>query len=129
LVLCSTRELFPNSKIDFFQEFPSQHQNVTILNNSLGCDQTIFVTFTEPLSFTGKEYLTRRLISLISAMQMTDRVTGLIHFGNPTVLEEVPHIPRIILGGQSETAVETAFDVLTGEYTAEGVLNCEVNFK
>ena len=123
------KELFPNSKIDFFQEFPSQHQNVTILNNSLGCDETIFVTFTEPLSFTGKEYLTRRLITLMEAMQETGRVTGLIHFGNPTVLEEVPHIPRIILGGQSETSVETIFEVLAGEYTAEGVLNCGVNFK
>ncbi|MBQ4145866.1 MAG: hypothetical protein IJD36_04475 [Clostridia bacterium] len=123
------KELFPNSKIDFYQEFPSQAQNVTILNNSLGCDQTIFVTFTEPLSFTGKEYLTRRLISLISAMQMTDRVTGLIHFGNPTVLGDLPHIPRIILGSQSQTAVETAFGVLAGEYEAEGVLSCEVSFK
>ena len=123
------KELFPNSKVQFFQEFPSQHQNVTILNDSLGCDQTIFMTFTEPLSFTGKEYLTRRLITLITAMQQTGRVSGVIHFGNPTVLEELPHIPRIIIGGVSETGVETALEVLAGNYEAQGVLNCEVDFK
>lgn len=123
------KELFPNSKVQFFTEFPSQHHNVTILNDSIGCEETIFMTFTEPLSFTGKEYLTRRLITLITAMQQTNRVSTVIHFGNPTVLEELPHIPRIIVGGVSETGVETALDVLAGNYKAEGVLNCEVDFK
>lgn len=123
------KELFPNAVVKFFHEFPTQSQNVAILSESLDYDETIFMTFTEPLSFTGKEYLTRRLLTLIKSMQMTDRVSTVIHFGNPTVLEEMVHVPRIIAGGVSENAVETALDVLAGEYPAKGVLSCEVNFQ
>ena len=123
------KELFPNAKVQFFHEYPTQHQNVTILNESLGCEETIFLTFTEPLSFTGKEYLTRRFSTLLKAMQETNRVSTVIHFGNPTVLEELPHIPRMIIGGVSEKSVDAALDILAGKYPAEGVLNCEVNFQ
>ena len=123
------KELFPNAKVQFFHEYPTQHQNVTILNESLGCEETIFLTFTEPLSFTGKEYLTRRFSTLLKAMQETNRVSTVIHFGNPTVLEELPHIPRLIIGGVSEKSVDAALDILAGKYPAEGVLNCEVNFQ
>lgn len=123
------KELFPNAIVKFFHEFPRQSQNEGILAGSLGCDETIFLTFTEPLSFTGKEYLTRRLLTLIKAMQMTDRVSTVIHFGNPCVLEELPHIPRIIIGGVSEKSVEATLEVLAGNYPAKGVLSCEVDFQ
>ena len=123
------KELFPNSTVQFFHEFPLQSQNVSILTNSLGCDETIFLTFTEPLSFTGKEYLTRRLLTLITAMQQTNRVSTVIHFGNPCVLEELPHIPRLIVGGVSEKSVEASLEVLSGKCIAKGILNCDVDLK
>ena len=123
------KALFPNSAVKFFHEFPTQGQNESILRESLGYDDVIFLTFTEPLSFTGKERLTHRLITLISAMRMTERVNTVIHFGNPLVLEELPHVPRLIVGNASEKSVEATLEVLAGEYQAKGALSCEVNLQ
>ena len=123
------KELFPNAAVNFIHEFPSQGQNITILNESLGYDDVIFLTFTEPLSFTGGERLTHRLVTLIRAMRMTERVNTVIHFGNPRVLEDLPHMPRLIVGNASEKSVEATLEVLAGEYPAKGTLSCEVDLK
>ncbi len=123
------KELFPNAAVNFIHEFPSQGQNIKILNESLGYDDVIFLTFTEPLSFTGKERLTHRLVTLISAMRMTERVNTVIHFGNPRVLEDLPHMPRLIVGNASEKSVEATLEVLAGEYPAKGTLSCEVKLQ
>ena len=123
------KELFPNSKVQFFYQFPSQKNNMEILQNSIDCDETVFLTFTEPICYTGKEHLTQRFQSLVEAMQITNRVSAILHFGNPCVLEPLPHIPRYIIGCLSEKGVRTAIDILAGEYEPKGVLNCDVNLK
>jgi hypothetical protein len=58
-------------------------------------------------------------------MQMTDRISTLIHFGNPYVLEELPHISKVIFGGHSVESVDTSLEVLAGTYPAKGVPTCE----
>jgi len=114
------KELFPNAGYQIIHEFPSQYDMMKSLDNSLGCDQLVIVTFSEALAGTGPEFLTHRLVNLISAMQLTDRISTLIHFGNPHVLEELPHIPRMIFGGHSADSVDAALEVLAGEYPANG---------
>ena len=84
------------------------------------------LTFSEPLAYTGSEHLTRRVETLIEAMQYTNRISTLVHFGNPCVLGNLPHISRYILGGLSEESVETCIEVLAGEYEAKGVLTYDV---
>lgn len=113
--------LFPNSKVAFINEFPTAAQNAKILAESLGCEEVVFLTFSEFLAFSGREALTHRFVSLIEAMQFTDRVSTIVHFGNPFVLEVLPHIPRYILGGLSEGSVNACLDVLAGNYPAKGV--------
>lgn len=114
------QELFPNAGYQVIHEFPSQNELMTVLSNSLGCDKLVLMTFTEFLAFVGKEYLTHRLVNLVKAMQVTDRISTLIHVGNPLVLEELPHISRVILGGLSAESIDTTLEVLAGEYTANG---------
>ncbi len=122
-------DLFPNSRVEYIYEFPTQAQNTRILTQSLGCDELIFLTFTEPLSFVGEERLTHRIVTLIKALQHTDRLSTVVHFGNPLVLEELPHIPRLIIGSLSTENVDSCLEVLAGNYPTKGVLNCSPEFK
>ncbi len=121
-VIAKIHELFPNSAVQAFHQFPRQSHNYDILNESIKYDDVIFLTFTEPLAYTGSEHLTRRVETLIGAMQNTNRVSTLIHFGNPCVLGNLPHIPRYILGSLSKASVEACLEVLAGEYEPKGVL-------
>jgi len=120
-VTAKIKELFPNSTVYSFHQFPKQVHNMRILSDSIDYDDVIFLTFSEPLAYTGSEHLTRRVETLIEAMQYTDRISTLIHFGNPCVLENLPHIPRCIFGGLSEKSVTASLEVLAGECEAKGV--------
>ena len=123
------KELFPNAGMQVIHQFPSQGEMCSVLDNSLGCDELVFMTFSEALAYTGKEHLTRRIVNLIEAMQVTDRISTIIHCGNPHVLEELPHIPRYIFGGHSSESVDTCLEVLAGEYPANGVPTYEFELK
>ena len=114
-------ELFPNSHVQLIHQFPSQGEMWTILNNTFGYDELVFINFTEFLAYTGREHITIRMTSLIEAMQLTNRISTMIHLGNPHVLEVLPHIPRYIFGGHSAESIDTCIEVLAGEYSANGV--------
>ncbi len=113
--------LFPNAGVKVIHQFPSQAEMMYTLSDSLGCDELVFITFSEKLAYTGKEHLTRRIESLIEAMQLTGRISTLIHLGNALVLKNLPHIPRCIFGGHSADSVDATLEVLAGEYPANGV--------
>ena len=121
--------LFPNSKIQVFYQFPTQQQCVRVLEDSFGYDELIFVTYSEFLAYTGPEHFTHRVVTLIEAMQYTNRISTLVHFGNPVILGELPHIPRIIIGGGSFGGTMASLEVLAGKREAKGVLTYKVNFK
>lgn len=122
-------ELFPNSKVDVFHEFPTQHHNRKILLEQLNFDDVVFITFSEFLPYAGGEKLTYRVLRLIEALQYTNRISTLVHFGNPCILEELPHIPRVILGGINEESVNASLEVLAGEYEAKGVKTYDFELK
>ena len=125
-VIAKIKELFPNSEVYAFHQFPKQIHNLRILRDSLKCEDVIFITFSEALAYMGPEHLTRRVETLIDAMQTTNRISTLIHLGNPCILGNLPHIPRYILGGISEESINTCLEVLAGEYEAKGVLTYDV---
>lgn len=128
-IVAKIQELFPNAGYQIIHEFPSQNEMMTVLSNSLGCDELVFMTFTEALAYTGPEYLTHRTVNLVSAMQLTNRISTLIHYGNPHVLEELPHIPRVIFGGHATDSVDATLEVLAGEYPAKGAATYEFELK
>jgi len=120
---------FPNSEIRAIYQFPTPAQNMNVFEDSLGYEDVIFITYAEAPAFVGTDHLTRRIVALINALQMSGRISTVVHFGNPYVLEELLHIPRIIIGGVSGGSINAALDVLAGDYPAKGVLTYDVNFK
>lgn len=119
-ITAKIKELFPNSTVYAFHQFPKQGHNMHLLSDYLDHEDIIFVTFSEAEPFAGREHLTRRVETLIHAAQSTGRVSTLIHCGNPCILGNLPHIPRCIFGGISEESMDTCLDILAGEYEAKG---------
>ena len=120
---------FPNSLVRAISQFPTQAQNMNVLQDSLDYDDVIFITFAEAPAYTGSDRLTHRMVALINAMQVTNRISTIVHFGDPLVLEELSHMPRIIIGAVSPESVNAAIEVLAGDNQAKGVLTYDVNFK
>jgi len=121
--------LFPNSTVRAISQFPSPHQNMDVLQDSLEYDDVVFLTFAEAPAYTGSDHITRRMIALIDALNISGRISALAHFGNPYPLEELPHIPRLIIGGISTDSIDAGIDVLAGKYPAKGKLTYDVKFK
>lgn len=122
-------ELFPNSTIHAISEFPSARQNAELLSSSLGYKDVVFITFAEAPAYTGSDRFTPRLIALMEAMQLTGRITTQLHFGSPFVLDELPHIPRRLVGCVSEGSVSVGLDVLAGIKQSNGKMTYKVNLK
>ena len=122
-------ELFPNSTIHAISEFPSARQNAELLSASLGYKDVVFITFSEAPAYTGSDRFTPRLIALMDAMQLTGRITTQLHFGSPFVLDELPHIPRRLIGCVSEGSVSVGLDVLAGVKKSNGKMTYKVNLK
>ena len=126
-------ELFPNSVVKTVFEFPVASQHVRIFAELSAkkdeIDDVIFLSFSEFLAFAGGEALTYRTIYFLECLQRSNRVSTLVHFGNPCVLEPLPHFPRVIIGGNSSESVDACLEVLAGNYPAKGKLTYDVKLK
>jgi hypothetical protein len=123
------KESYPNSAVKIISEFPGSGDGYYICEKNVDYDDIVFVTFTECLAYVGCENFAPRLISLFEALQITNRISTLVHFGNPFVLEDLPHIGRVIIGGASATSVNATLDVLEGKYPAKGSLTYDIKFR
>lgn len=121
-------EYFPNAQVTLLSEFPTSREIEILLNNSLN-QETVFITFCISQAYVGAERFTPRIISLMEAMKVTNRVSTVVHFGNPFLLEDLPHMPRLLVGTISSMGVEAGLKVLAGEYPAKGVLTYDVKLK
>ena len=121
--------LFPNSTVAMLPQYPSGSRNFEVITESVDYDDIVFVTFQEIQAFIGPECLTSRVIALADSFQRTNRVSAIVHIGNPYVLEDLPHIPRVIVGSPSGKCVMACMDVLAGERKANGKLTYDVNIK
>lgn len=117
---------FPNSTVMAVPQFSTGAQNWNIVQRALDFDDFVFVTFNEVEPCIGKERLTTRTLSVIDALQVSGKVSAVIHFGNPYVLEDLVHVPRLLIGGTSPKAGQYAIDILEGKYEAKGVLTYDV---
>lgn len=122
-------ELFPNSAAIAINEYSSAEQNWRVLEGSVDYDDVIFVTFVMGQAYVGKECYTSRVLSLIQALQVTERVSTVVHFGNPFVLEDLVHIPRILVGGKSKKNVEHTLEILAGMHPAKGTPTYDVKLQ
>ena len=129
LIIKKLESLFPNSAIRAISQFPTPHQNESILIDSLEYDDVIFINFAEAPAYAGSDHITHRMVALMNAFTLTNRASTIVHFGNPYVLEDAPHMKRILIGGISTDSTMAGLEVLAGNYNAEGVLTYNVNFK
>ena len=120
---------FPNSDATALREFPSGWNIQCVLEKATKFDDVVLITYQDAAAYIGKECFTPRIISMVDALQVTNKVSTVVHFGNPYTLEDLVHIPRIIIGCCASKSVDAAFDVLTGKYPAKGKLTYNVNFE
>ncbi len=119
------RALFPNAKIGRINEFPTPRETADFLSDCLD-RETVFITFCLSQAYVGRERFTPRILSLFEAMQVSNRISTIMHFGNPFLLEDLPHIPRVLVGTISAPSIEAGLNVLAGEYPAKGKLAYDV---
>lgn len=123
------KECFPNSTVEFLDEFPTPNRVRDYLEaGELGAE-AVFVMYLHSGCYAGTERYTPRMVSMMKAMQVSNGISTVLQFGNPFPLEELPHIPRILVGTGSEQGVEATLAVLAGEYEAKGKMIYDVNFK
>jgi len=122
------RELYPDAAIEFLPEYPKQKDNERVLVASTKYDETVFVSFCTTQAYLGTDGLTRRVEAVINALNLSNRLAAVVHFGNPFALEEVLHLPRMIFGYTMPDSQKYAIDVLAGKLPANGTLPFDVHF-
>lgn len=122
------KELYPNSEFTMISQFPGVSETMRVLRGAETCEDVVFITFFRSCAYFGREAFTPRIITLMEALQITNRISTVVHFGNPYIFEDLPHVPRIIIGTCSPDNTLYALDVLAGEYPAKGKLTYDVKF-
>ena len=120
---------FPNCKVGYISEYPTPAKISQFLSESLGHGDIVFITFFKSAPYAGRECLTSRILSMMDAMQVSGRISTVVHFGNPYITEDLPHVPRVIIGGASRSGVDAGIRTLWGECEAQGVLTYDVKLK
>ena len=121
--------LFPNSRVDTIYELPTRSEVVRVLEDNLDYEDLIFITFFSGGPYKGREHFTPRILTVMDALQATDRMSTVVHLGNPYVLEDIPHVKRIIAGHSSSESCMNALDVLAGIRPALGKPTYDVKLK
>ncbi len=123
------KEYFPNSTVEYLDEFPTPNKVRDYLEaGELGAE-SVFVMYLASTAYAGVERYTPRMVSMMKAMQVSNGISTVLQFGNPFPLEELPHIPRILIGTGSDKGVDATLAVLAGELEAKGKMIYDVNFK
>jgi hypothetical protein len=114
------RANFPTAEIQYIPEYPSGADNDRVLTAATMYDEVVFVSFCATSAHWGTDCMTRRLEALINALAISNKLTTLVHFGNPLALEPLRHIPRKIFGFTAPPSQGYAIDVLAGKIPAKG---------
>lgn len=119
---------FPSSIVKTIPDYPHSGHLWKLLDEAMGYE-TVFITFYMGGAYIGEERFTPPIISLVNAMQVSNRISTVLHFGNPFVLEDFSHIPRVLIGTGSEMCVDAGISALLGERPANGKLTYDVRLK
>ena len=121
LIRDKIKSLFPNSEVRFISEFPTRTAVNDALVDNLEYEDVVFVSYFSGAPYMGIEHFTPRIISTVEALQVDARISAVVHMGNPYVLEDLAHVPRIIVGCASEDSSLKILEVLAGELKPLGV--------
>ena len=109
--------------------FPASAEIKNVLEMATHYDDVIFITFFNSTAYIGKEFFTSRILSTMEALQITNKISTIVHFGNPFLLEDVPHVPRIIVGTTGSNNLMPTFEVLAGVREPKGVPTYNIKLK
>ena len=116
------KAIFPNSDCTFLPEYPSAANNIRLFDKQISYDSVVYITSHRMQAYLGRDCLTERVLAVMRALQSTNRISAVLHFGNPHVMDDVPRCDRFILGYTTEECVEYALHVLAGEAEAGGTI-------
>ena len=120
---------FKNSEVAFIPEYPTPKQNEELLVKATDHDEIVFVTYCQMGCYIGTDSLTKRIEALINCVNISGKVSAIVHFGNPYAMEPLDHMKRVIFGYNSTESQKYAFDVLAGKIPAKGKLPINLNLK
>ena len=114
------RATFPNSGTFGLPQYPTAQQNYALFTEQAKYDDVVYITYTNSEAFAGSEHLTQRFVSMMDALQSTDRVIAHLHFGNPFVATDAPYVPRVLMGWANGDCIIHALDIWAGDAPALG---------
>ena len=122
-------KFYPDCGAIAISAYPAAAEVKAVLEKATHYDDVIFITFFNSTAYIGKECFTSRIISTMEALQITNKISTIIHFGNPYLLEDVPHIPRVIVGTTASNNLVPTFEVLAGVREPKGVPTYNIKLK
>lgn len=122
-------EEFPEAETIFLPEFPTAKDNEKVLLAATRHKEVVFVTYCNARPYQGHDGLTRRAEAVINALITSDKVSAVLHFGNPKAMLEIDHVPRRLFGYLMPESQLRAIEVLAGKLPAKGKLPYDINFR
>ena len=133
---------FPGSDIKVICQYPSIPQTEAVCRASTKADEVIYMTFCSSGAYRIGENLTENVVNLMDSM--SEKISAVIHLGNPYAMERIPRVPRIIMsiGSNSDCidnsftlpasnsdSIDNTFAVLAEEYEPKGKIPLELKLK
>lgn len=122
------RENFPGAGVEFIPEFSNWNDHERVLSRATAFDEVVAVTFCNTKCYMGTDGLTRRAESWINALSYSDKISAVVHFGNPYALKNIKNVPRRIFGYTIPDSQLHAMDVLAGKTQARGKIPFDIDF-
>lgn len=119
---------FPESGVEILSEYATQTDNDRVLTAATKYKEVVFVTYCTTTSYLGTDCLTRRLESVINCLAHSEKLSTVVHFGNPYAVKTLLHIPRKIFGYLIPESQVFAIDALRGNIEAKGKLPFDIKF-
>lgn len=123
------KEVFPASGVASITEYPPRGDIAALCKQQTQYDDIVFVTYFNNYPYVGDERFTPRILSIFKAWHASDRLAAVVHFGNPFLLEDLPHIPRVINACKATDATLAAIDVLAGLIPARGTIPYKIRLQ
>ena len=119
---------FPKSGVETIPEYATQRDNDRVLTAATKYKEVVFVTYCTTTSYLGTDCLTRRLEAVINCLAHSEKLSTVVHFGNPYALKTLIHVPRKISGYLISESQGYAIDALKGTIEAKGTLPFDIKF-
>ncbi len=110
---------FPGCKVLIINEYPFKSEIREVCYNINDYDETVFFTFNQTSSYVANDDINDRIKYMIKCYE--DKISAVVHMGDPYVIENFKNIPRILWGTTGGECEDWAIKALKGEFEPTGV--------